>query len=75
MLSLIRRKARQSGLAVEELPGRGKGSHHVFSITDSTGKEVARFSLTGHNRDLSWTVMRQIEDGLAHLWGGRWTER
>lgn len=76
MLSLIRRKAGQHGQRVEQLPGRGKGSHSFYVIIEnSSDQEVARFSLTGHNRELSWTVMRHIEDGLAHLWGERWTER
>lgn len=37
---------------------------------------VVRFGLTGHpGRELSWTMMRQIEDGLAHLFGEKWMEK
>lgn len=74
MLSLIRRHARSHELTVRELPGRGKGSHRIYAIEDQAGIEVARFGLTGHSRDLSWTVMRQLEDGLAGLFGEKWTE-
>lgn len=75
VLSLIRRLAREHGLAVTELPGRGKGSHRIYPLTDSSGAEVARLGLTGHPRDLSWTVLRQIELGLEHLFGEKWTEK
>jgi hypothetical protein len=74
-LSLIRRRAREHNLVVRELPGRGKGSHRLFAIEDGDGHEVARFGLTGHTRDLSWTLLQQIEDGLAHLFGERWMDR
>lgn len=75
VLSLIRRLARQHGLTVTELPARGKGSHRIYALTDSSGAEKARFGLTGHPRDLSWTVLGQIEEGLAHLFGKKWTEK
>lgn len=75
VLSLIRRLAREHGLAVVELPGRGKGSHRIYALTDSAGREVARFGLTGHSRDLSWTVLGHIELGLEHLLGEKWTEK
>jgi hypothetical protein len=74
MLALIRRHARAHGLTVRELAGRGKGSHRLYALEDATGSEVARFGLTGHARDLSWTVMEHLEDGLAHLFGQKWTE-
>lgn len=75
MLSLIGKRTREADLTLTELQGRGKGSHRIFIITDADDHEVARFGLTGHDRELSWTVLRQIEDGLAHLFGERWTER
>lgn len=75
LLSLIRRRAREHNLKVRELPGRGQGSHRVFALDDADGNEVARFGLTGHARDLSWTLLRQIEKGLAHLFGEGWMER
>jgi hypothetical protein len=74
VLTLIRKHARARGLVVRELPGRGKGSHRLYAIEDAAGTEAARFGLTGHPRDLSWIVLRQLEDGLAHLFGEKWTE-
>jgi hypothetical protein len=47
----------------------------VFALEDADGDEVARFGLTGHARDLSWTLLHQIEEGLAHLFGEEWMER
>ncbi|GAA1243125.1 hypothetical protein GCM10009676_30820 [Prauserella halophila] len=74
VLSLARRAARKRGLTVEQLPGRGKGSHQVYVVTDAAGAEVGRFAITGHNRELSWTVLRSIEDALGHLFGAKWME-
>lgn len=66
----VTRVARKHGYQVAQLKGRGKASHAVFVILDSDDNEVARFGLTGHgDRELSWTMMRQIEGGLAHLFG------
>jgi hypothetical protein len=75
VLSLVRRHARARDLTVRELPGRGKGSHRLYAIEDAAGTEVARFGLTGHARDLSWTVLGRLEEGLQHLFGENWTER
>jgi len=74
MLALVRRLCRERGLAVRELPGRGKGSHRLYAIDDAEGAELARFGLTGHARDLSRTVMTHVEQGLAQLLGEKWTE-
>jgi hypothetical protein len=74
VLALVRRLSRARGLSVRELSGRGKGSHRLYAIEDAEGKELARFGLTGHARDLSWTVMAHLEQGLAHLFGDKWTE-
>lgn len=74
LLALIRRLAREHGLTVTELPGRGKGSHRIFMLADSSGREVKRFGVTGHQRELSQTMMRQIEEGLADLFGQKWAE-
>lgn len=74
-LQLVRRVARLHDLAVVELPGRGKGSHRIFTLVDPAGREVARFGLTDHPRELSWTVLRHLEDGLAHLLGEKWMEK
>jgi hypothetical protein len=73
-LSLIRKHARSRDLTVRELPGRGKGSHRIFALDNSKGIEIARFGLTSHARELSWTIMTQLEDGLAHVFGENWTE-
>ena len=43
-------------------------------LAGSSGREVKRFGVTGHQRELSWTMMRQIEDGLADLFGEKWAE-
>ncbi len=74
-LSLIRKHARGNGLNVRELPGRGKGSHRMFTLEDSSGAQVGDFGLTGHPRDLSWTVLTRLEERLAPLFGERWTEK
>jgi hypothetical protein len=75
LLRLARKVARAEGYSIEELPGRGKGSHRIYAVLDSAGNELGRFSLTHHPKDVSWTVLRQIEDNLAHLFGENWMER
>ncbi|WP_028663261.1 hypothetical protein [Saccharomonospora halophila] len=74
LLAITRRRARKLGYVVEQVNGRGKGSHLLYVVRDEHGDEVARFALTGHARELSWTVMRSIEDSLAHLLGEHWLE-
>lgn len=73
-LQLVRRVARAHGLTVIELSGRGKVPHRIFALVDSAGVEVARFGLTDHPRELSWTVLRHLESGLTHLFGEKWME-
>lgn len=73
-LKLVRKVARRRDLSVGEIPGRGKGSHRLYALVDSADREVARFGLTDHPKELSWTVLAQIEAGLAHLFGDRWME-
>ena len=63
------------GLRVTELAGRGKGSHQIWVLENAEGKEVVRFGLTGHPRDLSWTVLGRLEERLAPWFGEGWTER
>ncbi|WP_046468977.1 hypothetical protein [Allosalinactinospora lopnorensis] len=75
VLSLARMAARANNLKVEELKGRGKGSHHVYVIRGANGGEVGRFSLTDHSKEVSWTVLRSIDDGLVHLFGEKWLEK
>jgi hypothetical protein len=74
-LSLIRKLARQHGYKVAQLPGRGKGSHSMHVLLDSAGNEVTRFGLTGHTKDMSWTMLRAIEDHLANQFGEKWMEK
>lgn len=74
VLKLARSAARGQRLTVEEIPGRGKGSHRIFVVQDREGAEVGRFAVTGHSRELSWTVLRSIEDALARLFGEKWME-
>jgi hypothetical protein len=74
-LQLVRRHAREHGLTVVDLPGRGKGSHRLYTLVDSSGTQVARFGLTDHPRELSWTVLRGIEEGLAPFFGEKWMEK
>ena len=71
-LALIRRRAREHGLAVKDLPGRGKGSHRMYVIEDSTGATVGNFGLTGHPKELTWTVLARLEERLAPLFGEKW---
>lgn len=74
-LALVRKLARRHGLSVVEMVGRGKGSHRIHLIVDSGGTEVERITVTDHPGDLSWTVLRDIETKLTHLFGARWTEK
>ncbi len=74
MLSLVRKRARGHNLRVAELAGRGKGSHTLYLILDARDEEVGRFAMTGHSREMSWTVMNSIEQTLTPLFGEKWTE-
>ena len=74
VLTLARKAARSRELTVAEVPGRGKGSHRIFVVLDGDGTQVGRFAVTGHNRELSWTVLRSVEDALSHLFGEKWLE-
>jgi hypothetical protein len=71
-LSLIRRRAREHNLRVRELPGRGKGSHRIYVIEDTSGARAGNFGLTGHPKELSWTVLERLEERLAPLFGEGW---
>lgn len=74
-LRLARQAARSKGYSISELPKRGKGSHRMFRVVAADGKELARFGLTDHSQDVSWSVLRNMEDGLAHLFGDTWMEK
>ncbi|MGH3615353.1 MAG: hypothetical protein ACRDRK_22705 [Pseudonocardia sp.] len=69
--------ARRHGYQVALLTGRGKGSHQIHVLLDAEDHEVGRFSITDHgSKDVSWGVLRTIEEGLADLLGGaRWMEK
>ncbi|WP_304453266.1 hypothetical protein [Nocardiopsis sp. YSL2] len=75
VLALARRHARKQGLRIEEMKGRGKGSHQVYVILDADGERVGRFLLTNHSRDLTQGVLQDVESGLAHLFGEKWMEK
>jgi hypothetical protein len=47
----------------------------MFVLEDSSGAPAGDFGLTGHPRDLSWTVLTRLEERLAPLFGERWTEK
>ena len=74
-LTVVRKLARAHHLAVRQLPDRGKGSHQIYTLVDSSGAEVERFGLTGHPRELSWTVLTRLEERLAPIFGEKWMER
>lgn len=57
-----------------EVAGRGKGSHQLYAVVDEHGTHLDRFVVPQHPRELSWLVLRSIEDGLAPLFGARWME-
>lgn len=76
LLQLVRRLGRRDGLSVVELARRGKGSHKIYLLVDSSGTVVARFGLTDHgSQDLSWPVISEVERALEGQFGERWTER
>jgi hypothetical protein len=74
-LTAVRKLARVHHLTVRRLPDRGRGSHQIYALVDSSGAEVGRFGLTGHPRELSWTVLTRLEERLAPLFGEKWMER
>ncbi|MFD6951036.1 hypothetical protein A6A08_01025 [Nocardiopsis sp. TSRI0078] len=75
LLALVRRMARKNGLRVEELQGRGKGSHQHYVVVGADGETAGYFGLTDHPRKLSWTVLQGIEAGLERLFGEKWMEK
>ena len=75
VVALVRSLCRRHGLTLDELRGRGKGSHRVYAVRDAAGEEVARMTITDHPGELSWAVLRDIEQKLAHLFGEKWTEK
>ncbi|WP_017569275.1 hypothetical protein [Nocardiopsis halotolerans] len=75
LLALVRRMARKNGLSVEELKGRGKGSHQTYVLLDERGAQVGRFMVTQHSKELSRGLLRDVEDGLRHLFGEKWMEK
>ncbi|MDN5861712.1 MAG: hypothetical protein L0H84_24185 [Pseudonocardia sp.] len=74
-LQLVRTVARKRGMKLVDVPKRGKGSHRQYVLTDSTGQPVAKIGLTDHPRELSWTVLRNIEQTLNPWFGENWMEK
>jgi hypothetical protein len=74
LLALVRKRAREYGLRLEEAKGRGKGSHQIYFLWDED-TQVGRFVLPHHPGDLGWSVLQSIEDGLGHLFGEKWMEK
>jgi hypothetical protein len=62
-------------LSVVEMVGRGKGSHRVYLLVDRGGSQVGRITVPPHPGDLSWVVLRDIEQKLESLFGEKWTEK
>lgn len=75
VLALVRSLARRKELTMVELRGRGKGSHRLYQLVDVRGHEVVRFGVTDHPGDVSWLVLRRLEERLAPVFGEGWTER
>lgn len=74
VLVLVRRRARQQGCRVVEMPARGKGSHRLYVVLGLDDGEMGRFAIPDHARELSWTVLRSIEQALTPALGDRWME-
>lgn len=75
-VKLVRTVARQYGYSVVQPEGkRGKGSHEPWVVLDERGTVVGRFGVTAHPREMSWTLMRGIENSLEHLFGPKWMEK
>lgn len=76
LLQLVRKMARRHGYRVVLVDGRGKGSHQIHVVLDADGREIGRFSVTDHgSKDVSWGVLRTIENRLAGLLGEKWMEK
>lgn len=75
LMARVRSHARLYDLSVIEFVGRGQGSHRVYLVLDRDGVERGRITITDHPEDLSWSVLRDIERKLTHLFGPRWTEK
>jgi hypothetical protein len=74
VLALVRKHSSRRGFTVQELPGRGKGSHRLYVVLDADELEVGRIAVPDHRRELSWTVLHSVESALAHEFGERWME-
>jgi hypothetical protein len=44
----------------------------MYVIEDPSGARAGNFGLTGHPRELSWTVLERLKERLAPLFGERW---
>jgi hypothetical protein len=75
VLKAVRKQARRLGHTVEQLPKRGKGSHTIWVILDTDGKEIGRIGLTGHSGQQSQVVTRSNEHALEDLFGEGWLDK
>lgn len=82
-LSLLRKAARDSDRSLKVVrvvnpntgKPRGNGSHEVWALQDSEGKEVARGGLTKHPGDMSTKVTCNFEAAFEGEFGEGWMER
>lgn len=75
LLTLIRKVARKQDMTIDKIKSKGKGSHQEWKLLSSDGTEVARFGLTDHPKDLSWTILNRLEKHLAPWFGSNWMEK
>ncbi|WP_369373273.1 hypothetical protein AB1046_05770 [Promicromonospora sp. Populi] len=75
VLKAVRKHARRLGYTVEQLPKRGKGSHTIWVVLDTEGKEIGRIGLTGHAGQQSQAVTRSNENALEGLLGEGWLDK
>lgn len=75
VLATARKHAKANGYTIEQLPKRGKGSHTIWVVMDTDGREVGRLALTGHSGDMSKTVTRSCEDALEPIFGEGWLDK
>lgn len=74
VLKVIRKLAREHNWSVVQLPKRGKGSHTIWSVVSSDGRELGRVALTGHTGAMSRTVTRSNEHALEPIFGEGWLD-
>ncbi len=75
VLTTVRRRARETGYTVQQLPKRGKGSHTIWVVLDAHGAELGRIALTGHAGQQSQKVTCSNEQALEDIFGEGWLDR